>query len=143
MSHHHKHQKLTVAKALLCRVNTHITDKTQKHSELQNKRSTLRLNEFPTKPTFFYFLMATLSEYTMQLFHFYSLHTRHIRESQKSSKRGRVKVAIKPIYTIGEILPSSKDPLTLQEKSCLVYQVPCFDCNFVYMGRLNWTLSHV
>ena len=35
-SHHSKHQKLTVAKTLLSRVNTHITDKTQKHSELQN-----------------------------------------------------------------------------------------------------------
>ena len=36
MSHHPKHQKLTVAKTLLSRVSTHITDKTQKHSELQN-----------------------------------------------------------------------------------------------------------
>ena len=29
----------------------HITDKTQKHSELQNIRSTLQLNGFPTKMT--------------------------------------------------------------------------------------------
>ena len=51
-SHHPKHQKLTVAKTLLSRVNTHITDTTQKHSELQNIRSTLRLNGFPTRTTF-------------------------------------------------------------------------------------------
>ena len=38
-SHHPKYQKLIVAKTLLSRVNTHITDKTQKHSELQNIRS--------------------------------------------------------------------------------------------------------
>ena len=47
-----KHQKLTVAKTLLSRVNTHITDNTQKHSELQNISSTLRLNGFPTRTTF-------------------------------------------------------------------------------------------
>ena len=52
MSHYPKHQKLTVAKTLLSRVNTHITDKTQKHSKLQNIRNTLRFNEFPTRTTF-------------------------------------------------------------------------------------------
>ena len=51
-SHHPKHQKLTVAKTLLSRVNTHITDNIQKHSELQNIRRTLRLNGFPTRTTF-------------------------------------------------------------------------------------------
>ena len=51
-SHHPKHQKLTVAKILLSRINTHITDKTEKHSELQNIRTTLRLNGFPTRTTF-------------------------------------------------------------------------------------------
>ena len=68
----------------------------------------------------------------MQSFHFYSLHTRHIGKSQKSSNEAGVKVAIKPVHTIGRILTSPKDPLTLEKKSCLVYQVPCFDCDFVY-----------
>ena len=46
-----------------------------------------------------------------------------------------VKVVMKPFYTIGRILPSPKDPLTLEKKSCLVYQVHCFECNFVYIGQ--------
>ena len=54
-SHHPKHQKLTVAKTLFNRVNTHITDNTQKHSELQNIRSTLRLSGFSTRTTFLTF----------------------------------------------------------------------------------------
>ena len=54
-SHHPKHQKLTFAKTLLSRINTHITDNTQKYSELQNIRSTLRLNGFPTRTTFLTF----------------------------------------------------------------------------------------
>ena len=51
-SHHPKHQKLTVAKTLLSRVNTHITDNTQKLSELQNIPSNLLLNGFPTRTIF-------------------------------------------------------------------------------------------
>ena len=52
-----------------------------------------------------------------------------------------VKVAMKPIHTIGRILPSPKDPPTLEEKSCLVYQVPCFDCDFVYIGQTKRDLK--
>ena len=52
-----------------------------------------------------------------------------------------VKVAMKPIHTIGRILPSPKDQLTLEEKSCLVYQVPCFDCDFVYIGQIKRNLK--
>ena len=48
---------------------------------------------------------------------------------------------MKPIYTIGRILPSPKVPLTLEEKSCLVYQVPCFDCDFVYIGQTKRDLK--
>ena len=113
-SHHPKHQKLTVAKTLLSRVNTHITDNTQKHSELQNIRNTLRLNGFFYQNHFSYFQTATLSEYPIQSFHFYTLHTRHIGKNQKCSKRGRSEsCAMKPIHTIGRILPSPKDQLTL------------------------------
>ena len=52
-----------------------------------------------------------------------------------------MKVAMKPIHTIGRILPSPNDPLTLEEKSCLVYQVPCFDCDFVYIGQTKRDLK--
>ena len=52
-----------------------------------------------------------------------------------------MKVAMKPIHTIGRILPSPKDPLTLEEKSCLVYPVPCFDCDFIYIGQTKRDLK--
>ena len=48
---------------------------------------------------------------------------------------------MKPIHTIGRILPSPKDPLTLEEKSCLVNEVPCFDCDFVYIGQTKRDLK--
>ena len=33
------------------------------------------------------------------------------------------------------------NPLTLEEKSCLVYQVSCFDCYFVYFGQTKRDLK--
>ena len=52
-----------------------------------------------------------------------------------------VKVAMKPHLTIRKLLPSLKDPLDNREKSCLVYQVPCRDCSFVYIGQTKRDLE--
>ena len=52
-----------------------------------------------------------------------------------------VKVAMKPHLTIRKFLPSLKDPLDNSEKSCLVYQVPCRDCSFVYIGQTKCDLK--
>ena len=46
-----------------------------------------------------------------------------------------VKVALKSVKTIGNILMSPKDPIAEHEKSRLVYKIPCADCEFVYVGR--------
>ena len=48
---------------------------------------------------------------------------------------------MKLIHTIGRILPLPKDPLTLEEKNCLVYQGPCFDCELVYIGQTKRDLK--
>ena len=40
---------------------------------------------------------------------------------------------MRPVRTIDQIL-LSKDPHNL-EKSCAVYEVPCSDCNFVYIRQ--------
>ena len=42
---------------------------------------------------------------------------------------------MRPVRTIGQNLPASKDPHNPEEKSCVVYQVPCSECNFVYIGQ--------
>ena len=100
-SHHPKYQKLTVAKTLLSRVNTHITDNTQKHSELQNIRSTLRLNGFPTRTTFL--TSRQPRSQNTQYNHFTSIP--YIQGTSEKIRRvlneAGVKVAMKPIHTIG------------------------------------------
>ena len=52
-----------------------------------------------------------------------------------------VKVATKPHLTIRKVLPSLKNPLDNSEKCCLVYQVPCRDCSFVYIGQTKRDLK--
>ena len=52
-----------------------------------------------------------------------------------------VKVALKPLLTIGKFLLSLKDPLVAGEKSCLVYQVPCKYCSFIYIGQTERDLK--
>ena len=48
---------------------------------------------------------------------------------------------MKPIHTIDGIPSLPKYPLTLEDTNCFVYQVPCFDCNFVYIGQAKWDIK--
>ena len=48
---------------------------------------------------------------------------------------------MKPILTIGLYLPSPKDPITSDEITCFVYEVPCKDCDFVYAGQTKRDLN--
>ena len=52
-----------------------------------------------------------------------------------------VKVAIKPVRTIGHSIPSPKDPISPDEINGLVYEIPCNDCEFVYIGQTKWNLN--
>ena len=42
---------------------------------------------------------------------------------------------MRPFVTIGKSLPSIKDSLDLNEITGIIYQVPCHDCPFVYIGQ--------
>ena len=46
-----------------------------------------------------------------------------------------VGVAMRLAKTIRHILPSLKGPYTSEDKSCVVYQIPCSDCDYVYIGQ--------
>ena len=121
---------------LCIRVNTHITDYTQKHSELQNIRSTLRLNGFPTGTAFL--MSRRQRSQNIQYNHFTSI--LYIKGTSEKFKRvlneAGLKVAMKPISIFGGIL---QDPSALRKN--LVYQVPCFNCDFVYIGQAKRDLK--
>ena len=46
-----------------------------------------------------------------------------------------VKVALKPINTIGSLFPKPKDPLTQEETRGAIYRIPCKDCEKSYTGE--------
>ena len=48
-SHHPRHHKLAVAKSLFNRVDTHISNVTDKHIQCREIKEVLTLNGFPTK----------------------------------------------------------------------------------------------
>ena len=52
-----------------------------------------------------------------------------------------VKVAMRPFDTIGKSLPSPKGPLDVNEITVIIYQVPCRDCPFVYIGQTKRDLK--
>ena len=104
MSYHPKQLKLAVAKTLLSKVNTHITDKTQKHSELQNICRTFQLIGFLTRTTFL------TSKFTMLTFHCIQGTLEKVR---KVLSKADVKIALKPFHTIDGSLLLSKKLLSL------------------------------
>ena len=107
----------------------------------------MRLNEFSSRTTFL--TSRQPRSQNTQYNHFTSIS--YIQDTSEKIRRvlneAGVKVAMKPIYIIGRILPSPKNPLTFEEKCCLVYQVPCFHkdcgfhCDFVYIGQTNRDLK--
>ena len=48
---------------------------------------------------------------------------------------------MRPARAIGQILSSRKDLHNPEEESCVVYQVRCSDCNFVYIGQTKRDLK--
>ena len=141
-SHHPQHHKLVVTKTLHDRANTHNTIPADARHKTTHVLSVLQLNGFPLRHS--YPIPKVKQRNTTQhLKHFSS-----IPYVQGTSERvGRilyeagVKVAMKPVKTIDNILTSPKDLIAEHEKSRLVYKIPCADCEFVYVGQTKRDLK--
>ena len=48
---------------------------------------------------------------------------------------------MRPFVTIGKSLPSSQGPLDVNEITGIIYQLPCHDCLFVYIGQIKRDLK--
>ena len=48
---------------------------------------------------------------------------------------------MKPIRTISQYLPSLKDTISFEEITCIEYEVPRKDRNFVYVGQTKQDLN--
>ena len=130
-SYHPKHQKLTMTKTLFNRVETHIshTDKNQKNGELRNIRSTLQLNEFPTRATFLSGKNTRSQTHNSQFKQFTSI------SYVQGSERGKSRCCHETCENHSPHITLPEDPYTSEDKSCVVYQIPCSDCDYVYIGQ--------
>ena len=100
----------------------------------------MRPNGFPNITTFL--TSSRQQSHNTQYNHFTSiLYIQGTSEKVRILNEAGVKVAMRPVRTIGRNLPSLKDPHNPEEKSCVVYQVPCSDCNFVYIGQTKRDLK--
>ena len=46
-----------------------------------------------------------------------------------------IKVALKPIQTLGHIFAKPKDRVPTERKTNVVYSIPCGDCEKEYLGQ--------
>ena len=46
-----------------------------------------------------------------------------------------MKTIIKPGTKLGQILPSQKDKIQSNKRQGAIHQIPCKDCNMVYIGK--------
>ena len=132
----------TVAKTLHNRINTHVTnndDKATLHKQMQHsltlngfscKFSCLALKEKPRRPT------KSFKSFTSLPY----IHGTTDKIQRVLNDVG-VRVAMKPFVTIGKSLPSPKDPVDVNEITGIIYQVPCHDCPFVYIGQTKRDLK--
>ena len=103
----------------------------------------MQLNGFPIRTTF---LTSSRQQFqNTQYNHFTFIpYIQGTSEKVRILNEAGVKVAMRPARTIGQILPCPKNPHNPEEKSCVVYQVPCSDCNFVYIEQTKRDLkSHL
>ena len=142
-SHHPRHHKLSIARSLHSRLNTHITDHTNYRVQSSHVKQTLALNGYPRK----YFCgqrKTTDRSLPTRSFESFTLipYIQGVSDKiQRVLNEVGVKDAMKPHLTIRKLLLFLKDPLDNSEKSCLVYQIPCRDCSFVYIGQTKRDLK--
>ena len=48
---------------------------------------------------------------------------------------------MRPVRIICHSIPSPKDPISPDEINCLAYEIPCNDCDFVYIGQTKRNLN--
>ena len=137
-SDHPRHHKLGVAKSLFNKVDTHISNATDKRMQRREIKEVLSLNRFPTK---FSRYKKACKHTSPDSQHSFSAFTTLPYIQGVSNKIQRVlnsvgvKAALKPLFTIGRYLPSLKDFVLTSEKSCLIYKIPHNDCEFSYIRQ--------
>ena len=63
------------------------------------------------------------------------INTAFTRQASILDSKRRIKVALKPIQTLGHIFAKPKDRVPTDRKTHAVYSIPCGDCEKEYLGQ--------
>ena len=147
MSQHSVSQKRGLICTLLNKINSKlITKKKDKTIEMKKLMEALRHNNYPD-----WFLKQTIN--CMNISRTKTRVTSNHQEkkftvilpyiSGLSEKITRilksfdVQVCTKPLKTIKDILPSTKDRIESTRRQGAIYQIPCQDCSALYIGEIG------
>ena len=142
-SNHPMQHKRSVARTLLQRAQKIPSNQTEKSSEVKHIFSALKANGYPKR-----FIQDNLKTPTRTLTPntYKGLvilpYVKGLSEkiATKLSKEN-IKVAHKPIQTLGSILKKPKDGISKDANTEVVYRVKCKDCDKVYVGQTSRALK--
>ena len=141
-SHHPLTQKSAIAHTLYHRTSCIVEDANVRQNEDQKIFEMLRINGFPEKLARRPSTRISLPSDKPQHIGFTTLP--YIQGTAEIIKRVMqnvgIAVAFKPIKTIKNFLPNIKDPLKEEEKTGIIYKIPCKDCKFCYIGQTGRSL---
>ena len=145
-SHHPTSQKLSIARTLYSRPDNIINKPEHKLAEYDHIHQTLQNNGFPrhmcSSDQFLARLNLTLDlnrlTHTLLLFQFHKGVSEPIKRVLAQVGIG---VALKPHCMLSSVFRKPKDRIVESEKSGLVYEIPCRDCDAVYIGETGRSLK--
>ena len=126
-------------------IDSHIQKPSERKSYLDLTKKTLTLNGFPATFTHPFSKSKTDKSASTQLTFSGFTTLLYIKGVSDKIKQIRleigVQVAFNSFLTIGRFLSSLKAEINHNEKSNLVYKVPCQNCAFVYIGQTKRDLE--
>ena len=142
--HHPLHHKL-LQEFCITQLDSHIQKPSERKSHFDLTKKTLTFIGFPARFTYPFSKSKTDKSASTQLTFSGFTTLPYIKGVSVKIKQilleTSVQVAFKPFLTISRFLPSLKDKTNHNEKSNLVYEVPCQNCAFVYIRQIKRDLK--
>ena len=143
-SHRPFSQKVSIARTLYFRAEKIINNESNRKSELSKIKDTLQFNRFPSPICLNTFFSKTTQNRNSSNNYTTFVSIPYVQGVSEPIKlvlaQVGIEVALKPYFTLSSVFRKSIDVIC-DEKKCLVYEIPCRDCDAVYVGETGRSLS--
>ena len=144
-SHHPFSQKVSIARTLYSRAEKLINNESNRKPESSKIKDTLQSNGFPTPIYSNTFFSKTTQNRNSSNNYTTFVSIPYLQGVSEPIKRVLsqvgIKVALKPYFTLSSVFRKPKDVICDKKKCGLVYEIPCRDCDAVYVGETARSLS--